>query len=153
MASPRVVTAYVATSGEPDTAAVLSTLREREVTVLLPLLRPDFDLDWAAFDDHRSLHVGRFGILEPTTPPLGVDAIETADVVLCPGVAADLAGWRLGRGGGSYDRVLSRLGPQVLTAVLLYDDEVLADVPHATHDRPVDVIVTPTRVLTTSARL
>jgi 5-formyltetrahydrofolate cyclo-ligase len=37
--------------------------------------------------------------------------------------------------------------------VLLYDDEVLADVPHATHDRPVDVIVTPTRVLTTSARL
>jgi 5-formyltetrahydrofolate cyclo-ligase len=152
VATAGTVAAYVAIGGEPDTGPLIEQLVRRGTTVLLPLLRPDFDLDWAPAESGGVLRAGRFGLLEPSTAALGVEAVRDADVVLCPGVAADLAGWRLGRGGGSYDRVLSRLCRDVLTAVLLYDDEVLADVPHTAHDRTVDVIVTPRRVLSTSAR-
>ncbi|HEY9331426.1 MAG TPA: 5-formyltetrahydrofolate cyclo-ligase, partial [Streptomyces sp.] len=52
----------------------------------------------------------------------------------------------LGRGGGSYDRVLARLsaaGAHPALIVLLYDDEVTARVPEEPHDHPVDAVVTP----------
>ncbi|MBA3308769.1 MAG: 5-formyltetrahydrofolate cyclo-ligase, partial [Nocardioidaceae bacterium] len=80
-------------------------------------------------------------------PALGVGAIEAASLVVCPGVAGDAAGRRLGRGGGSYDRVLSRLPETALRCLLLYDAEVLPVVPTDPHDQPVDVIVTPTRTI------
>ena len=114
------------------------------------MLRDDFDLDWAELSDPQDLRENRFGILEPSGPPLGVEAVLDTDAVVCPGVAADLSGHRLGRGGGSYDRVLARLGPRTLRCLLLYDDEVLADVPQHDHDQQVDAIVTPTRILRTS---
>lgn len=58
----------------------------------------------------------------------------------------DRRGTRLGRGGGSYDRVLARLaaaGADPALIVLLYDDEVVALVPEEPHDHPVDAVVTP----------
>jgi 5-formyltetrahydrofolate cyclo-ligase len=147
------VAAYASTAAEPGTRALLEALRARGLRVLLPLLRDDFDLDWAELTDPQDLREGRFGILEPAGPSLGVEAVLDTDAVVCPGVAADLAGHRLGRGGGSYDRVLARLGPRTLSCLLLYDDEVLADVPHHDHDQQVDAIVTPTRILRISRSL
>jgi len=142
------VAAYASAPGEPSTGALLSALRDRGLRVLLPVLRPDFDLDWAAYDA-GDWKVGRFGIHEPVGPALGRDAVLTASVVICPGVAADPAGRRLGRGGGSYDRVLARLGPDTARVLLLYDDEVLPAVPVDHHDQTVDVVVTPRRTLRT----
>lgn len=66
--------------------------------------------------------------------------------MLLPGLAVDGAGMRLGRGGGSYDRVLARLaaaGAHPSLVVLLYEDEVVARVPAEPHDHPVDAVVTP----------
>lgn len=77
---------------------------------------------------------------------LGPDAVLDADVVLLPGLAVDGRGMRLGRGGGSYDRVLARLaaaGAHPALIVLLYDTEVTARVPEEPHDHPVDAVVTP----------
>jgi 5-formyltetrahydrofolate cyclo-ligase len=70
---------------------------------------------------------------------------------VCPGVAGSRAGDRLGRGGGSYDRALARSAPTTLRCLLLYDDEVVDAVPTDAHDERVDVLVTPTRTLWTSA--
>src|SRR5690606_1073907 len=72
-------------------------------------------------------------------PRLGPDAVTEADVVLLPGLAVDARGMRLGRGGGSYDRVLARLeraGADPALVVLLYDGEVVARVPEEPPDRP-----------------
>jgi 5-formyltetrahydrofolate cyclo-ligase len=136
----------VSTPEEPGTRPLLDALAARGCTVLLPLLQADFDLRWAVYEP-GALRGARFGISEPTGAPLGVYAIDDASVVICPGLAADEQGHRLGRGGGSYDRVLSRLDGSVLRVVLLYDDEVLAAVPTGEHDAPVDLIVTPRRTL------
>jgi 5-formyltetrahydrofolate cyclo-ligase len=64
--------------------------------------------------------------------------------VLVPGLAVDRRGVRLGRGGGSYDRVLARLVGRAFTCVLLHDGEVLdLPVPRDRHDVPVDAAATP----------
>jgi len=50
---------------------------------------------------------------------------------------------RLGRGGGSYDRALARLGPGTLIVAALYDGEFVSALPFEDHDVPVHAVVTP----------
>lgn len=149
MLTASTVAAYLSTDEELDTSVVLNLLLDRGLPVLLPILRPDFDLEWGNYDPEQ-LREGRFGLVEPGTSSRGVDAISAADIVLCPGLAADQAGRRLGRGGGSYDRALTRVRPGALTCLPLYDDEVLPEVPTDDHDQPVQLIITPTRTIRTS---
>ncbi|MFF9865159.1 5-formyltetrahydrofolate cyclo-ligase [Streptomyces sp. NPDC013953] len=142
----RTVAAYVSMGTEPGTRALLDTLRARGVRVLLPVLLPDNDLDWAAYEGAERLVRARRGLLEPSGPRLGVDAVLEADTVLLPGLAVDARGMRLGRGGGSYDRVLARFvraGADPHLVVLLYANEVVERVPEEPHDHPVHAVVTP----------
>ncbi len=136
------VAAYVAVGGEPGTSALLAALLQQRRRVLLPLVQPDLDLDWAVHAGEGSLYPAARGLLEPTGPPLGRDAVAQADVVLVPGLAVDDAGLRLGRGGGCYDRALARVPVGTLTCVLLYPDEVGRAVPAEPHDRPVRAAAT-----------
>ncbi|MEU1316939.1 5-formyltetrahydrofolate cyclo-ligase [Streptomyces tibetensis] len=153
LAEAGTVAAYVSVGSEPGTLALLDALRARGVRVLLPVLLPDNDLDWGAYEGESSLapvrHGGRMALLEPVGERLGPDAVTTADAVLLPGLAVDARGMRLGRGGGSYDRVLARLeraGAHPALVVLLYDSEVVGHVPEEPHDRPVHAVVTPSGV-------
>ncbi|MEU2968680.1 5-formyltetrahydrofolate cyclo-ligase [Streptomyces ardesiacus] len=153
VAGAHAVAAYVSVGAEPGTLALLDALRARGVRVLLPALLPDNDLDWGEYTGRDSLarvrHGGRMELSEPAGERLGPDAVTRADVVLLPGVAVDGRGLRLGRGGGSYDRVLARLeaaGARPALLVLLYDREVVERVPAEPHDRPVDAVVTPSGV-------
>ncbi|WP_272499371.1 5-formyltetrahydrofolate cyclo-ligase [Actinomadura litoris] len=137
------VAAHVSLDSEPDTRGLLFALWKRGTYVLLPRLLPDGDLDWASYEGPDSLAPGPHGILEPTEPPRGPGAVASADVVLAPAVAVDRAGMRLGRGGGSYDRALARVGPAILTVAVLYDGELLPEVPAEPHDQRVRAVVTP----------
>lgn len=142
----RTVAGYVSVGAEPGTRALLEALRGRGKRVLLPVLMADNDLDWAAYEGPRRLERAARGLYEPAGPRLGSAAVLGADVVLLPGLAVDGRGLRLGRGGGSYDRVLARLeaaGANPARAVLLYAHELIGAVPAEPHDRPVDAVVTP----------
>ncbi|WP_377269760.1 5-formyltetrahydrofolate cyclo-ligase [Peterkaempfera sp. SMS 1(5)a] len=149
--APATVAAYVSVGSEPGTRVLLEALRSRGVRVLLPVLLPDNDLDWAVYDGPESLAPAGRGLLEPTGPRLGREAVCGAAVVLLPGLAVDRRGLRLGRGGGSYDRVLARLaaaGSGARLVTLLYDGELLDAVPAEPHDRAVGAAVTPSGVRT-----
>lgn len=135
------VAAYVSIGSEPGTGLLLEALRDAGKRVILPVLLPDLDLDWAV-DQGTVVPAGR-GLLEPPGPRLGVDAVATADVVLVPGLAVSADGLRLGRGGGCYDRALARVPVGTFTCVLLHDGEVGVDVPAEAHDRRVLAAVTP----------
>jgi 5-formyltetrahydrofolate cyclo-ligase len=142
----RTVAAYVSVGREPGTRPLLDALRGRGVRVLLPVLLPDNDLDWAVYEGAGRLVRAERGLLEPEGPRLGPDTVAEADAVLLPGLAVDWRGVRLGRGGGSYDRVLARIGAagvRPALAVLLYDEELVGSVPAEEHDLPVTAAVTP----------
>jgi len=137
------VAAYVSVGTEPGTGPLLEGLLAAGKRVLLPVLQPDNDLDWAVYRGATDLLPARRGLLEPAGLRLGVDAVATADVVLTPGLAVDRSGHRLGRGGGSYDRALGRVPVGTFVVTLLYDGELVDRVPVAGHDRSVTAAVTP----------
>jgi 5-formyltetrahydrofolate cyclo-ligase len=143
------VAAYVSVAGEPDTADLLDRLRGTGVEVLLPVLLDDLDLDWAAYVGAGELvpSAVRPRLLEPAGPRLGVAAVAAASLILVPALAVGADGTRLGQGGGSYDRALSRVPPGVPVAALVFDGELVASVPAQAHDRPVRLAVTAAGVL------
>ena len=141
------VAAYVSVGTEPGTGPLVEALLEHGRRVLLPVLLPDGDLDWAEHPPRGvDLVSARRGLLEPPGPRLGQEAVATADVVLVPGLAVDRSGMRLGRGGGSYDRALGRVPVGTFVCAVLYDGEVLDQVPAAPHDRRVTAAVTPSGI-------
>lgn len=137
------IAAYVALGTEPGTAPLLEALRSAGKRVILPVLLPDGDLDWAAYTGAETLAPARLGLLEPTGPRLGVEAIGTPDAVLVPALAIGPRGERLGRGGGSYDRALGRVPVGTFVCALVYADELDVAVPVEPHDRPVTAVATP----------
>jgi 5-formyltetrahydrofolate cyclo-ligase len=143
---PSVIAAYLPVGSEPG-GPDLPTVLAAHARLLLPVLLPDNDLDWAVFTG--SVTAGPRGLREPTGPRLGVGALASADLVLVPALAVDRSGNRMGRGGGSYDRALARLSgtrPRVLA--LLHEGELVDTVPAEPHDRPVHGVITPRGGLT-----
>ncbi len=137
------VAAYVSVGTEPSTEGLIFALWKRGTYVLLPVLLPDGDLDWASYEGPDSLQAGPRGLLQPAEPRRGVMSITSADLVIAPALAVDRAGRRLGRGGGSYDRALARVGSAVLTIALLYDGELVSQVPAGDHDQAVRAVAQP----------
>src|SRR5580700_5010260 len=87
---------YYSVATEPDTRGLIFALWKRGTYVLLPILRPGGDLDWASYEGPDSLAAGPRGLQEPTETGRGVEAIARADVVLVPALAVDQSGNRLG---------------------------------------------------------
>jgi 5-formyltetrahydrofolate cyclo-ligase len=143
VAAAGTIAAYYSIGAEPDTHGLIFALWKRGSYVVLPVLLPDGDLDWASYEGPDSLAPGPRGLLHPTEPLRGSHTVARADIVLVPALAVDVRGYRLGRGGGSYDRVLARVGPQVPTIALLYDDELLPSVPTEPHDQRVRLVARP----------
>jgi len=162
LAEPRLtsadtVAAYWPLGTEPDTRPLIRALLERGARVLLPVLLPDRDLDWARYDgDPAALAGGGAGTRQPQGTALGVDAVLRARVVIIPALAVTATGVRIGRGGGSYDRVLSRIAAAAAagesvpwTCAFLYGDELGTLDPAAVepHDRAVDAACAGSRLV------
>jgi 5-formyltetrahydrofolate cyclo-ligase len=96
---------------------------------------------WAHVADWNELVPGAFGVLCPATPPTA-GRLSRDDVVLVPGIAFDRNGWRLGRGGGHYDRAFPLSNDDPWLVGVAYTFQWIADVPHDSRDRRVDAIVT-----------
>jgi 5-formyltetrahydrofolate cyclo-ligase len=127
------VAAYEPLRTEPGSVPLLRALRERGVRVLVPVLRPDRDLDWTEWD----------GTARGPRELLGVAAITQAQAVLVPALAVARDGVRLGRGGGSYDRALPRVGRTAPRVALLFTGELVDKLPADPWDARVSDVVTP----------
>ena len=129
------VAAYYPAPGEPGGSALLAAL-SKQCRPLIPrtLDGNTMDLGWA----DGPLLPAPFGAHEPTA---GGHSFSTCDLIFVPALACTPDGKRLGQGGGYYDRTLADIN--VPTIALLYDDEVLDDLPVADHDMRVSGIITP----------
>jgi 5-formyltetrahydrofolate cyclo-ligase len=143
VAAARSVSLYVGVSDEPDTSVLLERLRRSGVRVLLPVVLPGLDLDWAEYEGPDALMSSAKGLREPSGPRLGRAAIGSVDVVLAPGLAVDAEGRRLGQGGGCYDRALTRVPDETAVLAIVFAEEVVpGPLPDEPHDRRVDGVVT-----------
>ena len=145
-----VLLAYVPLRDEVDIGPVLAESVELDLCLALPRLGPeDLLVLHRVTDFERDLEKSGYGVLEPKgTLPLV--PFPRVDLALIPGRAFSPAGDRLGRGSAHYDRALNTLIG--LTVGIAYDCQVVDHVPTNEHDRPVDVVLTPTRVIETHRR-
>ena len=136
--SASTVAAYCSFGTEPSTDPVLRSWLDRGTRVLLPVVLADRDLEFRVYDGR--LVSGRLGMACPPPSAPIVDVAE-ASVVVVPALACDGIGRRIGRGGGSYDRVLPRVASDALTVALLYPEELLPSVPVEDHDQRVRAVL------------
>ena len=124
---------------EPDTACLIGELIRRGKTVGLPRMLPDHRMEVRRYDPDRPLVSVSFGISEP-----GEDcpliAREAINLVLVPAVCYDRRGYRLGFGGGYYDRWLA--GFSGVTVGLCREAVLQEAVPTEAHDARVDLLLT-----------
>lgn len=141
-----VVMAYAANAEELDPASAIETLHGAGKAIGMPRIEGPGALGIHLVAHGDELEPGPLGIRQPRreAPRLSLDSI---DVVIVPGVAFDENGYRLGYGGGYYDRLLPMLRVDCVRVGLAYDEQVVSDLPAAAHDQRVHLVVTPSRVL------
>lgn len=96
-------------------------------------------------DGHTALVEGAFGVSEPPPDSPSVAASEV-DFALVPALAVDPRGYRIGYGGGYYDRLIPQLR-NARTCVVAYDFQLISEVPELPFDVAVDLVVTDERVI------
>lgn len=124
---------------EPDTSRLIAALTARGKEIGLPRMLPGHRMEVRRYDPARPLVSVSFGILEPGQG-CPILSKEDIDLVLVPGVCYDRRGYRLGFGGGYYDRWLADFPGY---RVGLCREKVLRDrVPTEAHDSRVDRLLT-----------
>lgn len=138
------VACYLSTNDEPPTREFIRWALGQDVTVFLPVARDDGLMDWAPYDGGIEA-VDSTGMPIPTSELLGPRALLEADLILIPAASIASDGMRLGWGRGYFDRTLGSLTTKASVFAVVFDHEVVDDVPREKHDQPVDGVVTPER--------
>ena len=138
----QTVASYCCDDGEISTDAIHQRAWSDNKDVFLPVIQGDQQLRFSRYRQHDELVTGPWGIKHPKVLNLTNDA--ALDIVLVPLVAFDQQGNRLGRGGGFYDRFLSRCS-NTLFIGLAHEFQHINHLPSADWDIPVDAIIMPNK--------
>ncbi len=93
-------------------------------------------------DMDRELEVSSYGILEPKKEYIRKVDVRQLDVILVPAVLYDVLGYRIGYGGGYYDRLLCNVSNNAYCIGLAFAYQVIEHIPCEEHDQKVDMIIT-----------
>ena len=137
---------YVSTAEEIDTRTVLENALASGRTVCVPLCGKGGSMSARSITALSDLRAGHYGILEPSDTAEEI-APEDIDLVLAPALACSRNGYRLGYGGGYYDRFLART--QAVCAALCASRRLVNELPHEDFDRRCHYIITEREVLRT----
>jgi 5-formyltetrahydrofolate cyclo-ligase len=130
---------YISYEFEPETADINQRVISSGKTLFLPRLLKNNDLEWVEWNGDKN-KLKKFG---KTLEPIGeaVTGIEL-DVIILPALHVDRTGNRLGQGGGSYDRFLTR--SKAWTIALLHRGELTSELlPVEAHDQKIKAAATP----------
>jgi 5-formyltetrahydrofolate cyclo-ligase len=134
---------------EVDLRALGARLRERGARVAYPGVDPETREMTFRFVAHPdAMQEQGFGFREPS-PGDPEAAAGELDAIVVPALAADPSGHRIGYGAGYYDRTLPRFAPPAASVAVVFDFQLVAEVPATEGDVTVGWVVTDTRTLTT----
>lgn len=142
------VSCFLSTPTEPGTRLFVEDAARRGIRVLLPISRADGLLDWSVAIPDFDITEGLFGLPEPVGQVFGPAALDDVDLMVIPAAAVDRSGMRLGWGRGYFDKAIAAMTTRPPVYAVVFDSEVVDEVPRDVHDQPVDGLVTPTQTLT-----
>lgn len=130
---------------EIDLRPMDAALRADGKRVAYPAIDPETrEMTFHWVEDPEAMEERGLGFCEPAP---GAPLAEPLDVIIVPALAVDARGYRLGYGGGFYDRTLPRYRPPARAIAVIFDFQLAADLPMAPYDVAVDEVVTDARVL------
>ena len=139
LVAARTVTAYLSFGSEIPTSELIASLDTEGKRIGVPVVR-DAEIVMVRYRPGDPTEGSDYGMEEPLSveeiPPAEVDAL------VIPGLAFDRNGFRLGYGGGFYDRYLRRTRPETLRVGVCLSEQVVEKVPHGDADEAVDRVVT-----------
>ncbi len=138
---------YYGIGKEPDTARLLEPLTALGIHVALPRCTSPGQMEARQYLGAERLIPNFYGIPEPDES-CPIVKKKDLSLILVPALCCDERGYRLGHGGGYYDRYLADF--QGLTMALCRKKLLLPLIPTEPHDQPVDIIVTENRCLSFS---
>lgn len=145
---------YMSIDNEVDPSSLLLAATLSNKAVFLPVVEQESrSVRFVRYRENDPLVTCAFGIREPILPSKNnvldesdLPQISSLDILFLPLVAFDLYGWRLGYGGGYYDRLLANrpraYDQKPLLIGLAYHNQQVQTLPHAPHDIPMDWVVT-----------
>jgi 5-formyltetrahydrofolate cyclo-ligase len=146
------VVLYSSISNEVDTDIIWqATLQEGKDLYLPRVRRAEKQIEFVYTRGRESLQPGAYGILEPSGGPLLFLEVDQETLIVVPGLGFDLEGYRLGWGGGYYDRAFCGIVNKGTRIGLAYNFQVLSFLPHEDGDGRVDYVITEERVVVCSA--
>lgn len=145
--SAECVMLYMPIRSEADLRPLMRMAVQDGKRVCLPVCREEGLMDAVEYTGEETLQTGAFGVSEPVG---NVVAPEEIDLILCPGLAFDGNGGRLGYGKGYYDRYLQKV--HAFLAGICYTECVVEKVPVQAHDRVMQAVVTQTGILRMGGR-
>ena len=141
----RSVGIYLSFGSEPVTDVFVIGAKAAGITLFAPRTGPESSMEFAALEG--ATESSELGFLQPIGE---VIEPEQLDLIIAPALSVDAFGNRLGRGGGFFDRYLEKFeGP---VAAVVYEHELVPELPSQSHDRPVQYAVTPTGILALSPK-
>lgn len=144
--SASTVLAFASIRNEVRTELLVDALRRSDKRLVFPRVVAE-GLALHLVESTSELAEGAFSVPEPKDTAPRVDPSEV-DFVLVPALAVDERGYRIGYGGGYYDRLLP-LTTRACTCVLAFDFQLIAEVPNLPLDVPADLVVTDARIIRT----
>ncbi len=145
----RKLMTYVPFQDEIHTTLLIADFLEKNRNVYIPVTQPKEKriIVSELLDIDKDLEPGHFGVLEPTASTLRPIDPQLIDLVIVPGLAFTKGGYRIGYGGGYYDRFLPTLEQEHVTIALAMDFQIVDSLPIDHYDIPVDLIVTESQII------
>lgn len=142
------IACYLPFGNEPDTELFIDWALENKIEVLLPVSKDDGILEWVNYSGETI--EGIFGFFEAAG-----DAVpfEKVDLLIIPALAIDKSGNRMGKGKGYYDRAMAAIPDLPPVVAVVFDDELIENLPIEPHDRKVNAVVTPSQIIHFDDRL
>ncbi|MBM3239993.1 5-formyltetrahydrofolate cyclo-ligase [Candidatus Poribacteria bacterium] len=143
-----VIMLYLDMGSEVLTVPLMHQLLDRGKIVLAPIIEPaSRELSPCRIINHEvDLVLSKYGMLQPDPQRCQAFAPESIDLITVPGIAFDAKGYRIGYGGGYYDRFLQKC-PQALWVGLAFEAQLILNALPEEWDVPVHQIVTEKRVI------
>lgn len=137
---------FVSMGTEVNTRSIIIDGLNKDKTIAVPKVYPkQKKMIFSRIQDFDDLEIGHFGVLEPSTSSIWKEESDESTIFIVPGLIFDLQKYRIGYGGGYYDRYLSTIVRPIATIGIGYDFQVVPMLPKSPHDVALDWIVTEKR--------